>query len=70
MFADVISVFVTHPNLKIIYKHANEDLNSIYKYELNFFKLYQKLNMCCSKQLILNLHQNEKKLKKSGKLIF
>ena len=32
MFADDTSVFVTHPNIKIIYKYANEDLNSIYEW--------------------------------------
>ena len=32
MFADDTSVFVTHSNIKIICKHANNDLNNICKW--------------------------------------
>ena len=78
-FVDNTSVVVTHPNIKIVYKHANEDLKSIYKWpclnklSLNYAKtkyvLFQTAN---SKPppLHLPLQVNEKKIEKVRKINF
>ena len=80
MFADDASVFVTHPNINIIHKHANEDLiKSTYKWLctnklfLNYAKtkyiLFQTAHSKPS-PLHLSLKVNEKKIKKVWKINF
>ena len=79
MFADNTSVFVTHPDIKIIYKHANEDLNSNHKLlctnklSLNYAKTkYVLLQTAYSKppSLHLPLQVNEKKIEKVQEINF
>ena len=71
MFADDTSIFVTHPNIKIIYEHANEDLNSIYKWlrtnklSLNYAKTKYVLFITANSKpppLHLPVQVNEKKI--------
>ena len=79
MFAGDTSVFVTHPNIKIIYKHANEDLTSIYKWlhmnklSLNYAQtkyLFIQTDHCKPLPLELPLQVNQKKLEKVRKINF
>ena len=77
--ADNTSVFEIHPNIKIIYKHANEDLNSIYKWlctnklSLNYAKIKYKLFQTAHSKptpLHLLLQVNEKKIKEVREINF
>ena len=81
IFADFTSVFVTHPNIKIIYKLVNEDLIAAFisgciqtnKLSLNYAKTkYVLFQTAHSKPppLPLPLQVNEKKIENVRKINF